>query len=125
MPDHHREYAEWSPERFLRWAQKFGDYTSALIGGELERARIPEQNYRACMGILRLGKTHGAERLEAACRRARHFNLGGYRHVKRILEKGLDSQPIERFREQRFSSHPNIRGRTYYTPTPSEKGEQR
>lgn len=123
MPDHHRQYAEWSPERFQRWACKFGEHTAALIGAELERARIPEQNYRACMGILRLGKTHGAERLEAACRRARHYNLGGYREVKRILERGLDAEPIEQFREQRLSPHPNIRGRHYYTATDSSKGQ--
>ena len=29
----------------------------------------PEQGFRACLGILRLAKGYGVERLEAACRR--------------------------------------------------------
>jgi hypothetical protein len=28
----------------------------------------PEQGFRSCLGILRMEKTYGAQRLEAACR---------------------------------------------------------
>ena len=27
----------------------------------------PEQGYRACLGVIRLGKSFGQDRLEAAC----------------------------------------------------------
>ena len=32
MPKAHREYAEWSPQRLVRWAEQTGPATAALIG---------------------------------------------------------------------------------------------
>ena len=48
---------------------------------------------RAVQALLRLAKTYGDSRLEAACRRAHHFGTPTYRAVKTILQKGLDQQP--------------------------------
>jgi transposase len=79
MPDHHREYAEWNPGRFLSWTRRYGPQTKAFIEQELNRRHVPEQNYRNCMGILKLARSYGSDRMEAACRRALHYNLGGYR----------------------------------------------
>ena len=36
----------------------------------MESRPHPEQGYRTCLGIIRLGKRYGEPRLEAACRRA-------------------------------------------------------
>jgi hypothetical protein len=47
-------------------------------------------NLRAAQGILRLAKTYGSQRLEAACARAIRFGSVRYRTVKSILAKGLD-----------------------------------
>lgn len=47
---------------------------------------------RAVQGVLRLAKTYGESRLEAACRRAYRFGTPTYRAVKTILQKGLDLQ---------------------------------
>ena len=38
-------------------------------------AAHPQQGYRLCLGILRLGKAYRADRLEAACQRA--LAIGG------------------------------------------------
>ncbi len=47
---------------------------------------------RAVQGVLRLAKTYGASRLEAACARANRFGTQSLRAVKSMLQKGLDQQ---------------------------------
>lgn len=48
---------------------------------------------RAAQGVIRLAKTHGDARLEAACQRALEFDDPRYRTIKTILARGLDQQP--------------------------------
>ena len=64
MPSAHRRYAEWTPERFRRWAGKIGPNTEALIVAVLAHRPHPEQGFRTCLGILRLyrGIDAGARR---------------------------------------------------------------
>jgi len=47
------------------------------------------------LGIIRLGKTLGEERLEAACKRALHFGACSYQSVQSILTHRLEAQPLE------------------------------
>ena len=75
----------------------------------------PQQAFRSCLGLMRLGKTYGDSRLEAACTRALLYKTTSYTSVKSILKNGLDSAPLE---ESPIASkpidHPNIRGSAYY-----------
>ena len=114
MPENHRVYAEWTPERFLRWAEKYGSHTQELISSVLSSRSVPEQSYRSCMGILNLGKDYGAARLEAAAARAVTYGIANYRAVKSILQKGLDRQPTQKAELVALPEHENIRGGTYY-----------
>ena len=114
MPSQHRFMSEWNPARFLRWAAQIGEQTQVLIDTVLRAREVPEQAYRSCMGILNLGKKTGNERLEAACRRANHFGIDSYRGVKRILDRGLESQRITSLGEQPVLAHQNVRGGEYY-----------
>ena len=50
----------------------------------------PEQGYRSCLGLIRLGKSYGTARLEAACKRALAINGISYKSVQSILKNGLD-----------------------------------
>lgn len=54
----------------------------------------PLDRLRTVQAILRLADPYGAVRLEAACRRALSFDEVGYGTLKRILEKGLERQPL-------------------------------
>lgn len=75
----------------------------------------PEQGYRSCLGIMRLGKHYGSERLEAACKRALTVRAFSYRSVESILKNGLDRHPLPdqpRVRPHRL--HENLRGPHYY-----------
>src|SRR4029077_4770529 len=49
--------------------RRSGPSTAKLAELILESRPHPEQGYRACLGILRLARQYGAERLEAACER--------------------------------------------------------
>jgi transposase len=66
MPKGHREYAEWTPERLVRWAEKTGPQTAGAVETILPARPHPQQGFRACLGLMRLGKEYGPERLEAA-----------------------------------------------------------
>jgi transposase len=116
MPPRHRGYAEWSPERFISWAAKTGTGTAMLIEKVLSGRPHAEQGYRACMGILNLGRYYEPERVEAAAQRALKYNTCSYRSMKAILSAGLDRKPDNGGRSACPSllPHPNIRGKEYY-----------
>jgi transposase len=118
LPEAHRRFAQkWSPQRFIRWAASFGPATEQLITDILNRRRHPEQSYRACMGILRLGKTYSDVRLERACARALTLGTTSVRSIESILKHRLDEQP-ELIDDDTASDlphdHDNIRGPSYY-----------
>ena len=85
-------------------------------GRDLNRHRHPEQGYRACLGILRLGKRYGSERLEAAAARAERLRSYSYTTIKNILSSGADRLPLEEESEAPDPTphHDNIRGAAYY-----------
>lgn len=115
MPKSHREVAEWTPQRLIRWAEKTGPATAGVIQQILQRRTHPQQGYRSCLGILRLSKGYGDDRLEAACRRALTLNACSYKSIESILKKGLDRQPPSQQQELNLSvEHDNIRGADYY-----------
>jgi transposase len=118
MPKAHQKHLEWTPTRMIDWAASIGPQTAALTRAILDERAHPEQGYRSCLGILRLGKRYGNERLEAACARAVAARARSYRHVDSILKKGLDRLPpleAESATESRPPvEHENIRGRDYY-----------
>src|SRR5437899_261236 len=70
MPKAHQRHLEWTPSRLIDWARTIGPQTAALVEAILADRPHPEQGYRSCLGILRLAKRYGLERLEAACTRA-------------------------------------------------------
>lgn len=86
----------------------------------LESRRHPEQGFRSCLGVMRLAKHYAVERLEAACARALSLNACSYKHVKSILEKGLDNQPLPPAADSATPVlHYNIRGKDYYQRQPA------
>lgn len=117
MPRAHRAHAEWTPSRFIRWAEKVGENTQRLVAAILEDRPHPEQGYRSCLGILRLAKTYGEERLEKAAARAYFAQARSYKHVEAILKNGLEEAPLpSRDEEPRQIPlfHKNLRGAQYY-----------
>jgi transposase len=117
MPSEHRSYAEWSPDRFIRWAGKIGEATAQLVTRVLANRAYPEQAYKTCLGIINLSRHYEKERVEAAAKRALQFNTCTFRSMKSILSIGLDRQPErggQRTGQLSLPLHQNIRGREYY-----------
>jgi transposase len=117
MPKAHQKHLEWSPSRIVSWAQTIGPQTAALATAILDERRHPEQGYRSCLGILRLGKRYGNDRLEAACARALLVGARSYRHVDSILKAGLDRLPPvtdTASPTEDAVAHENVRGPGYY-----------
>ena len=116
MPIAHQKQQQWTPERFESWARKFGKSTEQFVIQFMQTKKHPEQSYRACMGVLSLGKKFTDKRLEAACYRALATGVTRVNQVKAILEKGLDSQPLPEKQLDILSEidHQNIRGNHYY-----------
>ena len=114
MPSAHRAHAEWTPSRILTWAGKVGASTRELCDAILADRPHPEQGFRSCLGILRLGKRYGDVRLEAACGRALRVRARSYRHVESILKNGLDRVVATEEQTSLPLTHENVRGRDYY-----------
>jgi len=116
MPSNHRFYGEWSPERFVRWAEKIGPETAQIVQIELKSRPHPEQAYRACLGILGFARKFTPGRLESACRYALANEIQSYRGIKNILLNHLDQEtsPDNLAQLPLPLAHPNIRGKDYY-----------
>ena len=70
MPSSHRRHAQWTPSRIVHWAEKTGPSTATFIEALMASRPHPEQGFRSALGVLRLEKRYGAERLELACERS-------------------------------------------------------
>jgi transposase len=115
MPRSHRAHAEWTPSRLIAWAEQTGPATGRVAAGILAGRPHPEQGYRACLGLMRLGRVHGAARLEAACLRAERLRSYRYRTVEHILINQQDRLPLEEPAPARPAlTHENVRGAAYY-----------
>ena len=113
MPSSHRRYAEWTPERFQRWARSIGPNTEGLVIAVLSARPHPEQGFRTCLGILRLFRGLDPARAEAVSARAVAIGALTYKSLASILAHNLD-----RARRQPESAavidHPNVRGPRYF-----------
>ena len=115
MPASHRAHSEWSPSRLVEWAAGIGVETKAYVERLLTARPHPEQGYRSCLGLMRLVKRHGGERVENACRRGNVAKACSYRNVQTILDNGLDRVlPDETVSSTSPLQHSNIRGPGYY-----------
>jgi transposase len=115
MPSSHRRYAEWTPARLVREAEKIGPATIALFEAIMTAKPHPEQGFRSCLGILSLVKSYGPERIEAAAKRGNDIRATTYGSIKSILQNGLDrafAKPT--MPDAAPIRHANIRGRGYY-----------
>jgi transposase len=110
----HQVVAGWNTQRFLDWAAQIGPQTQTVIERVLQARPHPQQGYRTALGILRLAKAYGNERLEVACQRATRFQTLTYRSLASILKHGLDRQSTTPTQTPLPLQHANVRGPAYY-----------
>ena len=113
MPSSHRRYRDWTHERIRREAEAVGPDVAVLVEVILRSRPHPEQGFRSCIGILRLVKRYGAERVDAACARALVLGTRSYSSVAAILKNRREHTPTATA-EPPLLIHENIRGPGYY-----------
>jgi transposase len=114
MPSSHRRYADWTPERITREAGEIGRSTAILVEIIMRERSHPEQGFRACVGIIRLVKSYGRDRLEAACGRALEIGARSFTSVNSILKNNLDTKRPAPAADGPVIAHDNIRGSRYF-----------
>jgi transposase len=124
MPKAHQHHLEWTPSRLTDWAGRIGMQTRVLVAAILADRPHPEQGYRSCLGLLRLGRRYGEARLEAACARALAVGARSYRHVDSILKHGLERLPPPDVAAPSRPApvHAHLRGSTYYQDPEADTG---
>ena len=126
-PKSHRSHLEWTPSRLIAWGRTIGPECARAIDHILTTRPHPEQGYRACLGVMRLAKGYGSQRLEAACGRALALNACSYKSIQSILKTKMDHQPLPKETPRRaLPRHDNIRGTAYYAraqPSVQEPGQ--
>lgn len=114
MPASHRRHAEVTPQALRDRASQVGAATALLVDAILRERPHPEQGFRSCLGILRLERSHGRERLEAACDRALKINARTLSSVNSILQNRLDGRLPDSPPEAPPITHANIRGPRFF-----------
>ncbi len=115
MTPAHQAVQGWNAPRLLDWAGRIGSHTKAVVEHVLHQRRHPQQGYRSCLGILRLSKTYGEARLEAACERAIAISAPSFGSLKSILKHGLDKHRVATPAQTSLPlDHANVRGPAYY-----------
>jgi transposase len=118
MPSHHKQYqelyVEWTPARITGWAAQIGPSVVAATTAIMQSKAHPEQGFRSCLGVIRLARTWGNDRVEAACQRALGLNACSYKYIKLILESGGDKHPATKQLTLSIA-HDNVRGSNYYS----------
>ena len=114
MPSSHRRYAEWTPDRFRRWAGKIGPNTEGLISAVLAARRHPEQGFRTCLGILRSYRGLDTARLEAVSARALELNVLNCKGVAALLARKPEQAAADNDPPATLFEHANLRRPGYY-----------
>jgi hypothetical protein len=91
MPASHRAHLQWTPAKLIAWGERVGAATAGVVRWQMEHRQHPEQGYRSCLGLMRLGREYGHDRLEAACARAQSIRAPPTA-ASSILACGLDRQ---------------------------------
>ena len=114
MPSSHRHYAEWTPDRFRRWAGKIGPNTEGLISAVLASRKHPEQGFRTCLGILRSYRGLDAARVEAVSARAVELGVLNCKGVAALLARKPEEATANNDPPATLFDHANLRGPRYY-----------
>ena len=119
MPESHRAMVKWPPSRLISWASSIGPSVGLLVEKILSSVKHPEQRYRSALGLIRLGKKFGNDRLEKASGRALELGSHSYRFVSDMLKNNMDKIIITDDKNKQLTlsgalEEGNTRGPGYY-----------
>lgn len=114
MPASHQFIDGWNTDRFTKWAASMGGSIKIFIELLLESKEHPQQAFKACMGVLKLGKKYKAEDLEKVCKKAIEYNTISFRFIDNALKNNVHKMEQEKPVDLKLPLHENIRGRDNY-----------
>lgn len=118
MPKSHQAMAKWPPSRMIAWAQSIGPSVGLLVEKMLSTSKHPEQRYNSAMGLIRLGKKYGNDRVEKASRRALELGSFSHRFVADMLKNNMDKLIVTEDKNKQMTfpgvEEANTRGPEYY-----------
>lgn len=119
MPEKHRQYGKWTPERQQSWASSVGPSAHALVIKLQQSKPHPEQASRSVMGILSLQKKYGSARLEKACQAALQYGRLNRSFIDNLLKNKREELLLSgggghQKQEELPLEHENLRGASYY-----------
>lgn len=93
MPANHREYLSCNADEFKKWAGSVGKFTEDVVKHFLTSGSVPEQGYKACLSLTKLGKRYGRKKLELACERMLAFSSSpSIRTITTLLKNSKESE---------------------------------
>lgn len=117
MPPEHRKYLNYNAEYFTAWADAVGPMTGKAIQHFLTSGKAPEQGYKACASLIRLGDRYGKARLEHACERILAYSsTPSVRNISSLLKnRSGTARQKDRTTERAASNRYGItRGAAYF-----------
>lgn len=91
MPTNHREYLNCNADEFRAWAKAVGSSTEEVVEHFLTSGSVPEQGYKACVSLTKLGKRYGKRKLETACERMLAFSsMPSVRTITTLLKNSSE-----------------------------------
>jgi transposase len=120
LPQKYRHDMDWSPGRLLNWASSIGPHTCELAKLVMNSKPFVQQGFRPVVGILRLAKTYGNERLEATAQIAVLSRLTRVATIEALLKKAPSTLPEPTVT---VVNARHYRGRDYYAAHPVSSSE--
>lgn len=119
MPEAHQKYLTYNADDFKIWAVSDGPHTEQVVSYFLESGKVPEQGYKACASLRKLGERYGKEHLEMACMNTLAYGATpSIRNISSIL-KSKQSKPAENVatpkKTQDLERYGITRGAAYFT----------
>ena len=115
MTPEHRSYLRYNTEDFTCWAESVGLDTSRVVQYYLTAGAVPEQGYKACASLMKLGEKYGSKRLENACGQLLAYSSApSIRNLSSMLKNGQDKVLAPKQTPVDNTSHGFTRGAAYY-----------
>ena len=115
MPESHRQYLKYNSEDFLAWGQNAGPNVHKAVQYFLEKGKEPEQGYKACASLKRLGEKYSLKRLESACEKLLAIaDRVDIRTLSNMLKNGQDKQIAAVVKPKEAVTSGIVRGADYY-----------
>lgn len=115
MPASHQFINGWDPHRFMSWAEKMGGSVKEFIQLMLEQCEHPQQAFKACMGVLNLGKKYDDQTMQLVCKKAIEIKCISYHFIGNSLKnKTYKIEEEEDLGDMQLPFHENIRGKDNY-----------